>query len=286
MPKAVFIDFDGTFADRGGIPAGHVEAVLHARETGHRVLLCTGRPKAMVPHHILDSVFDGLIGAAGGYVEIGGAVLADTRFPKDLAAQAVSVLMSYDAAFILEAPQALYGPIGIEERMRYILGQTLGSAFSEEGANDILEPLRASEDLSEYSFGKVTVFDSPIPVDHLAQMIGPLVGALPNSVTGLSGHSGEIFLRGVNKAAGIALAAAHLGISRSDIIGVGDGYNDLEMLAFAGTAVVVEGAPPEVLALADHISAPPDRAGLVRVFVELGLTPADARIPNEPGSVA
>lgn len=275
MRKAVFIDFDGTYAHRGQVPAAHVEAVLRARANGHHLLLCTGRPKSMVPARVL-SVFDGLVGAAGGYVEIGGTILSDTRFPADLSSQVVTVLTSYDVTFILEAPEGLYGPVGIRERMRDVLARTLGSGSSQDAVDDILAPLRASSDLSGHSFGKVSVFNSPIPVDQLARMIGPLVGALPNSVTGLSGHAGEIHLRGVNKAVGIAVAAAHLGVARGDIIGVGDGYNDLEMLAHAGTAVVVEGAPPELLALADHLIAPPERAGLARGFAELGLTTGTA----------
>nr|NLI50295.1 HAD hydrolase family protein [Propionibacterium sp.] len=273
MSKAVFIDFDGTYAHRGVVPAAHVEAVRGARRNGHLVVLCTGRPKSMVPHRILEA-FDGLVGAAGGYVEIGGTVLADTRFPTDLASRVVALLLAHDAAFILEAPEALYGPVGIRERLRDILAPTLGSGGHQAAVNDILDPLRASHDLSGYSFGKVTIFSSPRPVEELAALIGPLVGSLPNSVTGLSDHAGELYLRGVNKAVGMALAAAHLGIDRSDVIGVGDGYNDLDMLAHAGTAVVVDGAPPELVAIADHLIAPPDRAGLVLGFAELGLTTA------------
>lgn len=272
MPKTVFLDFDGTYAHHGRVPAGHVEAVLRARANGHRVLLCTGRPKSLVSPRILEPVFDGLVGAAGGYVEIGGQVLADTRFPEELASRVVTLLTSYDVAFILEAPEAMYGPVGIRERLSDVLGPTLGAAGSPDGMDDILAPVRAVADLTAHSFGKVAIFSSPIPVQELARMIGPLVGALPNSVTGLGGHAGEIHLRDVNKAVGIDVAAAHLGVSRSDIVGVGDGYNDLEMLAHAGTAVVVEGAPPEVLALADHVVASPDRAGLVRGFADLGLT--------------
>ncbi|MFZ1410740.1 MAG: HAD family hydrolase [Micropruina sp.] len=273
MAKAVFIDYDGTYADRGQIPAGHVEAVRHARENGHHVLLCTGRPKSMVPSRILDSVFDGLIGAGGGYVEIDGTLLADIRFPPDLATQVVDLLTAYDASFILEAPGAVYGRIGVRERMHETLTESFGPG-SEEGVNDILANLQVTDDLGEVSFGKVTVFSSPIPVDELARMMGPLVGALPNSVTGPGDHSGEIHLRDVNKATGIEIVAAHLGISRSDTIGAGDGFNDLEMLAYAGTALVVEGSPPELLALADLIIAPPGREGLVRGFAELGLTTA------------
>lgn len=272
MPKAVFIDFDGTFADHGRVPAEHVQAVRRARENGHRVLLCTGRPKSTVPHRLLESVFDGLVGAAGGYVEIGGTVLADRRFPPDLARHLVEVLISHDATFILEAPEALYGPPGIRERMREILDLTLGSVGSQEGVDDLLNPLQATDDPGAHSFAKASVFGSPIPVGELAQMIGPAVGTVPNSVTGLRGHAGEIYLRDVNKAVGMALAASHLGIPQADTIGIGDGYNDLEMLARAGTAVVIDGAPPEVLALADHIVPGPAEAGLARAFAELGLT--------------
>lgn len=272
VTKAVFIDFDGTYADRGHVPAGHVEAVREARGNGHRVLLCTGRPKSMVPPRILDGVFDGLVGAAGGYVEIGGTVLADTRFPADLAERVVALLTSHDVTFMLEAPEAVYGPIGIGERMRDILGPALGSPGHEDGVDDILSPLIGTDDLGAHSFGKVAIFSSPIPVDELARMIGSRVGALPNSVTGVNGHAGEIHLLGVNKAVGMDLAARHLGIPRADVIGIGDGYNDLEMLAHAGTAVAVDGAPPELLALADHIVAPPHAEGLVTGFAELGLT--------------
>src|SRR5262249_14469475 len=39
-----------------------------------------------------------------------------------------------------------------------------------------------------------------------------------------------------SKGAGVAAAAAELGVAREDIMAIGDNYNDLEMLLFAGTA--------------------------------------------------
>lgn len=271
MPKAVFIDFDGTYADHGRVPAEHVEAVRGARENGHHVLLCTGRPRSTVPDRILDAVFDGMVGAAGGYVEIDGTVLTDRRFPHELATRVVDLLTAHDVTFILEAPEALYGPPGIRERMQEILELTLGSAGSRQGVDDLLSPLRETEDLAAHPFGKVSVFGSPIPVAELAEMIGPQVATVPNSVTGLHGHGGEIYLHDINKSVGMAQAAAHLGIAPADTIGIGDGWNDLEMLARAGTAVVIDGAPPDVLALADLVAAGPAEAGLARAFAELGL---------------
>jgi len=90
--RAVFLDVDGTGADYGVVPEGHVRAVRAAREAGHRVFLCTGRPASMLPESIRGAGFDGLVASAGAYVEIAGEVLVDRRFPADLAARTVAAL--------------------------------------------------------------------------------------------------------------------------------------------------------------------------------------------------
>ena len=46
-----------------------------------------------------------------------------------------------------------------------------------------------------------------------------------------------------SKGAGVAAAAAELSVAREDIMAIGDNYNDLEMLLFAGTGVVMANAP-------------------------------------------
>jgi Cof subfamily protein (haloacid dehalogenase superfamily) len=46
-----------------------------------------------------------------------------------------------------------------------------------------------------------------------------------------------------SKGAGVAAAAAELGVNREEIMAIGDNYNDLEMLLFAGVGVVMANAP-------------------------------------------
>ena len=46
-----------------------------------------------------------------------------------------------------------------------------------------------------------------------------------------------------SKGAGVAATAAELGASPDEIMAIGDNYNDLEMLLFAGTGVVMANAP-------------------------------------------
>lgn len=49
-----------------------------------------------------------------------------------------------------------------------------------------------------------------------------------------------------SKGVGVAAAAAELEISREEIMAVGDNLNDLEMLEFAGTGVVMQNAEPSL----------------------------------------
>lgn len=294
--KAVFLDVDGTYAHHGVAPPGHVDAVRAARAAGHRVLLCTGRPRSMLPARLLAAGFDGVVAAAGAYVEIDGRVLADQRFPAELAASTVRTLDLHDIAYVLEAPDALHGRLGVDERLRRLLSGRVGNRTHPEddqptavpdaagsaggapseperdGPVDILRALRMAEDLSGASFGKVTYFDSPVPAAALVEAIGAGVGVLPSSIPGMGESAGEIYLEGVHKAVGIEVVAAHLGLAREDVVAVGDGLNDLEMLAWAGVGVAIAGAHPDVLAAADRVAEGPRVEGLVAAFAELGLT--------------
>lgn len=271
MGKTVFIDFDGTLAHNGVIPGGHLRAVQDARANGHRVLLCTGRPKALIDSDLLGT-FDGLIGAAGGYVEIAGDVLSDRRFPDALAAQLTGRLDANRAAYVLEAPEAMYAPPGVPERLRSVLlSDAVGNGWGKV-ADEILGAIRPVADVASVRFAKAVCFESQFPVSWIAADLAPDVALVPSSIAALGAGAGEFYLPDVTKATGIRVVAERFRLSRSDIIAIGDGYNDLEMLDFAGTAVGVAGSVPEVLARADVIIGRPEHEGLVDGFAVLGLT--------------
>src|SRR5690606_25517177 len=116
-PRTVFLDVDGTYADHGTVPPAHAAAVRAARRAGHRVLLCTGRPVSMLTDHLLDAGFDGVVASAGAYVRLDGAVAEDVRFPADLAAGVLALLDAHDVAYLLETPDAVYGPVGTDVRL-------------------------------------------------------------------------------------------------------------------------------------------------------------------------
>ncbi|CAI3803735.1 HAD-IIB family hydrolase [Pseudarthrobacter sp. MM222] len=270
--RAVFLDVDGTYADYGVVPDGHVRAVRAAREAGHRVLLCTGRPVSMLPDSILAAGFDGLVASAGAYVEVAGTVLVDRRFPAELAARTVAALDAHDAVYVLEAQEALHVPPAALERLRAILDAHFRQAPEcPVGSSAILDAVHPTAKRAAVPFAKVSVFDSPVAMECLVRDIGGGIAVVANSVADEGRHAGELYQRGISKADGVAAVIAHLGIARENTVAVGDGANDLEMIAYAGVGIAIEGSSPEVLAVADRTAARPRQEGLVAAFAELGL---------------
>ena len=74
----------------------------------------------------------------------------------------------------------------------------------------------------------------------------------------------EIAAIGVSKATGLARLCDALGIDGSQVIAFGDMPNDLPMLRFAGRAIAVANAHPDVLAAAHEITASNDEDGVAR----------------------
>ncbi|MGN6129207.1 MAG: HAD family hydrolase [Nocardioidaceae bacterium] len=60
---------------------------------------------------------------------------------------------------------------------------------------------------------------------------------------------------GVSKASALAEVADRLGVAAEDVLAIGDGRNDTEMLRWAGRGVAMGQAPDEVKAAADHVTA-------------------------------
>lgn len=270
--KAVFLDVDGTYADHGEVPPEHEDAVRAARDAGHRVFLCTGRPRSMLPTRLTGVGFDGIVASAGAWAQVDDEVLADRRFPAELGHQIVGVLRAHGIAFVLEAPDACYESGALRLRFEAMMAAHPPAGRARRGPMDIVAALAPWPEHGEPSFAKITFVGSPLPPDELARALGEKVMLLPSSIPDTGTHSGEIQLAGLHKAVGVQIVAAHLGVARADVVAFGDGANDVEMIAWAGTGVAIRGGNPGALAVADALADGPGEAGLARAFVELGLT--------------
>jgi hypothetical protein len=100
----------------------------------------------------------------------------------------------------------------------------------------------------------------------MAAAVREILGARLD-VTFSTGHGLiELSAPGVTKGTGLAQLAAELGVLPADVVAFGDMPNDLPMLEWAGSGVAMANAHPDVLGVADEITAPNSEDGLAMVL--------------------
>jgi len=76
----------------------------------------------------------------------------------------------------------------------------------------------------------------------------------------------DVNAAGATKGPALADIARHLGVARHEVFAIGDNHNDVDMLRWAGTAVVMGNAEPEVLGLGLPVTAPNTEAGVAQAL--------------------
>ncbi len=114
------------------------------------------------------------------------------------------------------------------------------------------------------------------PTKVIAIAEEPLIDRLKDELTPL--YAGKIAIskskpyflefahREATKGQALAFLASYLGIKRDEIMAVGDGYNDLDMLNYAGLGVVVANAREEIKGYADYVTTAPYGDGVVEAL--------------------
>lgn len=75
----------------------------------------------------------------------------------------------------------------------------------------------------------------------------------------------EIVPHGIDKATGLSVLCARLGISQDSIIAFGDGFNDVSMIEYAGMGVAMGNAQQVVKDRADYITLSNEEDGIAEV---------------------
>jgi Cof subfamily protein (haloacid dehalogenase superfamily) len=258
--KLLVVDVDGTLSDKEGIVSEeNKKALARANAVGIRVSLCTGRAAnastkilsqlALNGYHIF---FDGALVCNP---ETGEEVYADP-INKDLVRQMAEYLnrieinmdfYSSSQYFIeretwaTEIRRTFFGldPVLVDftklwQQERIIKG-TLVVRSAEEKARAHDFYLRFKDSLC-FSFTKTPAYPE---VDFI-----------------------NVLAPDVSKGVALKALAAFLKIPLAEVVAMGDGANDIPLLAAAGLAIAMENASAEVKAVADYITLDVDHSGV------------------------
>jgi Cof subfamily protein (haloacid dehalogenase superfamily) len=270
MIRLIAIDIDGTLLDsHGRVPPENVEAITEAASRGVRVVIVTGRSfyfalpvVSALPEALLLIVHNGAITRtrSGETLmrrmlsrEVARGVLGHTRAWRD------------HAALLFDRP--------LEGQMVYDrLDWTHPNRSRFKARNEaIIQQVSALEDALGEDPIQVT-FNGEVQrmrelVTELAAF--PQAGELSVSLTEYPLRDFslvDVCRKDTTKGTSLARLAATLGIARDEVLAVGDNHNDRDMLAWAGTGVVMGNAEDDLKALGLPVTGTHDEAGLAQAI--------------------
>lgn len=278
MIKMIAVDIDGTLLDsRGQLPAANCDALADASARGMAIVLATGRA-----FHFARPVAEALsipvtliVNNGAVLKELDGTARLKRLLRSDLAKHVLtgtpgherSVAVVFDRAPGDERPEILFEQMdwshphrkGYYRRNQAFIGEvpSLADVVTEDPIqvmfNGGVEPMRALAD---------TLRALPV-AGHVSVA---LTEYEPRDFSLL-----DVNAAGCTKGSTLAEWALGLGLTRDEVMAVGDNLNDLEMLEFAGTAVVMGNAAPAIKARGFALTESHDDNGLALAIRRLAL---------------
>jgi hypothetical protein len=257
--RLVAIDVDGTLlTSRHEVSAASAAAIERVRGAGVEVVLTTSRPpRALWP--ILEelsltgpAVFIASQGAlTGSYSSDGQLRILDRQpMPVEL------------ARVVVAAGRASGMSVNWFAAERWLV-ERIDDLVQQEAAIVGCSPEVADLSVEQEGPDKILLLAHAADIARAVRIPEGLV-ALASTATHL-----EVTRDDVDKARALELVCARLGVVAEEVVAIGDGHNDLGMLAFAGVAVAPANAHPDVLAVADLVTSSNDEDAVAHALAQL-----------------
>ncbi|UAL29615.1 Cof-type HAD-IIB family hydrolase [Nocardioides rotundus] len=256
QPRLVALDIDGTLLEwvdgedeiYEKVSPRLQAAVRKAVDAGAYVVLASGRsPHGMTPIADLLGITPDAPDQAGRLwvVAANGAVLL--RYPpSEIVHEETFDARPAVEAVLREHPKAL---VAVEDRGR---GYRVNRPFPEGELTGLLTEAPVDELVASH-VSRVVIRDPEATADDFVALAARLGLHGTEYVVGWTAWL-DLTPVGVSKASGLEWVARELGLTAADVLAIGDGRNDIEMLRWAGRGVAMGQAVEEVRAAADHVT--------------------------------
>ena len=257
-PRLVALDIDGTllkWIEGAGqtheqvAPAVH-DAVRRAHDAGAHIVLASGRSP-----HGMSSIADllDLEGSEPAWVVASNGAVVFRYPPLEVVHEETFDARPAVEAILREHPGVL---VAVEERG---VGYRVNRPFpAGELSGDML--ITDVADLVAQHVSRVIIRDPDSTAEDFLDLAGRLGLHGTDYVVGWTAWL-DLAPVGVSKASGLAHVAERLGVAAADVLAIGDGRNDIEMLQWAGRGVAMGQAPDEVKQAADAVTATVEEDG-------------------------
>src|SRR6266850_922153 len=270
MIRLLAIDIDGTLLDgRGRLPDAHRDAVVDAHTRGIEIALVTGRTfHFALPIAKLLPIPLTLVCNNGALVKSkDGDTGLRKLLPRDAARRVLAEMRDYEdsVAIIFDRPSATDERQMVFDRMDWSHPQRSGyyeknKAFIARAPEGLTEML--TEDPVQVMFnGSV----GPMRAVFTALRAMPIADRFSVAVTEYEARDFslvDVNAAGCSKGTTLAEWVEMRGLTREQVMAVGDNLNDVDMLDYAGTAVVMGNATDALKARGYTVTGTNDEGGL------------------------
>lgn len=267
--QLLVLDIDGTIAGESNeIRQPVLKAIQAAQDRGVQVAIATGRMyrSALRFHRDVGSTLP-LLAYQGAWIQDPATQQLHRHWP--VAQQTAHQLLDY-----FEQPQlmrllSVHLYINDQLYVRELTKETL--IYSERSG---IEPIPVG-DLRQVLTNEPT---KVLALSDDTNVIDQLLGSLRQQYT-----PAELYLTKsvatffeatnpfVNKGIGVRYLAELLGIAAANVMTIGDNFNDVEMLEYAGVGVAMGNAPPEVKSIAQWVAPSVEQDGAAAAIEEFVL---------------
>ena len=252
VPKVIFFDIDDTLS-RNGIIAAHNKATLEAlAQTDIKLVISTGRSKAILPADILAlleaEVLDAIICMNGQYSFDNQGLISHYPLSAEQADKIVQLCKTSELIHKFDSATHIAWS-GENERLR---------EFNAKTPNSIVDPLYyLSNPVYQCSVFFNNQFDKMQDIDFARDDLKLVhwhhIGA-------------DILPANASKARGIKDVCRYYGVDATECMAFGDGMNDLEMFDLVGYAVAMGDAQPALIERADFVTGTIEERGIQSVL--------------------
>jgi Cof subfamily protein (haloacid dehalogenase superfamily) len=266
MYRLIVSDLDGTLLRDDHALSEYTKAVIRrVVDRGTDVMLATGRIFGGGRQFARELNLNTPILACNGALikEAEGRLLYGKPLKKSALAQIIGLLLDRGLGFHCYGEEALY----TNKLIPRLIGiYAFNNELPEEERFPMLE-IKPEELVKMDGIYKVLAYygDSG-NVQDLRERLAEIPGA---SVTISWKKSFDITADKVSKATAIDRYARERGIAPSEVLCLGDNYNDLDMLQYAGLGVAMENAVDELKAAADYVTTSNNDDGAAKAIEKL-----------------
>lgn len=260
----VALDIDGTvLLEDGEIRQAVLDEIARVRDAGHEVMLATGRSVAMTLP-VLDR-----LELRSTYVVCSNGAITLRRDPDASTGYRREYVETFDPREVLTSIRARLDAANYA--VEHPSGRYLTSGWFPDGSLGASSEHVPFEQLLVSRATRVVVLSPEHATEEFLRIVD---GMGLHKVSYNVGWTNwlDIAPDGVNKSTALERVRGCLGIPRENVVAVGDGRNDIDMLAWAaeaGHGVAMGQAPEEVRAAANHLAGTDIDDGLARVLRDL-----------------